>query len=201
VGIRERKGGVRCIVGLGNLGAEYGATKHNIGFAVVKNLAKENGIKLGEKIHFSVLGRGVIAGVDIVLVQPQTYMNLSGKAVGELFRHEMKDISELVVICDDINIELGRIRLKKQGSSGGHKGLESIIRILGRDDFARLRVGIATDVHKGDITNYVLSPFKRKEKRNVRHVVELASDSITFMIKKGIDDAMTRYNKKKIGTS
>jgi len=192
---------VKFIVGLGNPGLEYKATKHNIGFAVVRDLAKENDIRINKKLHFSLIGKGKIAGEDVVLALPQTYMNLSGNAVSELFRAEIKDIKDLVVICDDINIELGRIRLRKEGSSGGHKGLESIIHTLGRDDFARLRVGIATDVHRGDITNYVLSPFKRKEMRNVNHVVALASETITSSIKDGIDKAMSKFNKRKIGTS
>lgn len=192
---------MKFIVGLGNPGMEYRSTKHNMGSAVVKALAKENHIKINQKLHFSFVGRGKISGEDIVLALPQTYMNLSGNAVGELFRCEIKDARDLIVICDDINLELGKIRLKTQGSSGGHKGLESIVSTLGRDDFPRLRVGIATEVHKGDITNYVLSPFKRKEMRNVTHVISLASDAITCLIEKGIDIAMNKFNKRKAGTS
>ena len=105
------------------------------------------------------------------------------------------------MICDDINIELGRIRIRKEGSSGGHKGLESIIHTIGRSDFTRVRVGIATEVHKGDITNYVLTPFKRKELRNVTHVIALAKDAVTSMVEDGIDAAMAGFNKRKIGTS
>ncbi len=192
---------MKFIIGLGNPGLEYNHTKHNIGFDVVKNLAKENDIKLDQKLHFSLIGRGKIAGRDVSLVLPQTFMNLSGKAVGELFAHEVKEISDIVVICDDINIDLGRVRLKKQGSSGGHKGLESIIHTLKRDDFVRLRIGIAVEVHRGDITRYVLSPFKRREKRNVSHAIELASDAVTSMLKDGIDIAMNKFNKRKAGTS
>ena len=128
-------------------------------------------------------------------------MNLSGRAVGELFKKVANEVLDLLVVCDDINIELGRIRIRKEGSHGGHKGLESIIRILQRDDFARLRVGIATDVHKGDITGYVLAPFKRSQKRNVAHVISLAKDAVTCMIEEGIDKAMNKFNKRKIGAS
>ena len=191
---------MKFIVGLGNPGLEYKSTKHNIGFNVVNNLAKESGIKINKELNFSLAGKGKIAGKEVMLVLPQTYMNLSGNAVSEL-TYGLKDTEDLIIICDDINIELGRIRLKKQGSSGGHKGLESISRALGRDDFARLRVGIATDVHKGDITNYVLSPFKRHELRNVSHVIALATDAIISVMEDGIDKAMTKFNKKKIGTS
>ena len=192
---------MKFIIGLGNPGLEYNVTKHNIGFLVVKKLAKDNDIKINDKRHFSLVGKGKVGGEDVVLVLPQTYMNLSGNAVGELFRQEAKDAGDILVVCDDINIELGRIRLRKEGSSGGHKGLESIIHTLGRDDFARLRVGIATEVHKGDITNYVLSPFKRKDARNVSHVIALAGDAVTFMLTSGIDKAMSKFNKMKVGTS
>jgi len=192
---------MKIIVGLGNPGLEYLQTKHNIGFEVVKALAKDSGIKINKALHFSLVGKGKISGEDVMLVLPQTYMNLSGKAVGELFRREAKDISDIFIVCDDINIELGRIRIRKEGSSGGHKGLESIIHTLGRDDIARLRVGIATDVHKGDITGYVLSLFKRKDRRNVNHVISLAKDAVSCMIEKGIDDAMNKFNKTKVGTS
>ena len=192
---------MKIIIGLGNPGLEYKGTKHNIGFEVVAALAKENGIKLNKRLHSAITGKGRIAGEEVLLALPQTYMNLSGKAAGEICGRDMKDIRDLVVVCDDINIELGRIRLRPGGSAGGHKGLTSIINTLGRDDFARLRVGIATEVHKGDITGYVLSPFKRKEKRNVAHVIELSRDALTSMIEDGIEAAMAKFNKSKIGTS
>lgn len=192
---------MKLIIGLGNPGLEYASTKHNIGFNVVKALAKESGIRIKEKLHFSLAGEGKIAGEDVLLVLPQTFMNLSGNAVKELIPVRTKDLSDLLVICDDINMGLGKIRLRKQGSSGGHKGLESIMHLLGRDDFARLRIGIATDIHRGDITRYVLSPFKRKEKRNVLHVIDLAKDAVTCMLEEGIDKAMSKFNKRKTGSS
>ena len=190
---------MRYIIGLGNPGPGYASTKHNIGFTVVKALAKEYKIKINEKLHFCLAGKGYIAGEEVVLALPQTFMNLSGNAVGEILGRDAEKASGLVVICDDINLALGRIRLRKQGSAGGHKGLESIIHILGRSDFARLRVGIATDVHKADISRYVLTPFRRKHSRHVTHAVALAKDAVACMIEKGIDEAMTRFNKRKVG--
>lgn len=192
---------MKFVIGLGNPGLQYNHTKHNLGFDIVKHLAKENGIRLNKRSHFSLVGRGTISGEEVSLVLPQTFMNLSGKAVGELLSHEVKDVSDILVVCDDINLDLGRIRMKKQGSAGGHKGIESIIHTIRRDDFPRLRVGIAVEAHRGDITRYVLSPFKRHERRNVRHVIEMASDAVTCMLKDGIDRAMTRFNKMKVGTS
>ena len=192
---------MKFIIGLGNPGAEYKGTKHNIGFAIVEALAKDNGIKIKEKCHFSLVGRGRIDGEEVSLVLPQTFMNLSGNAVGELVGRSAKNLEDILVVCDDINLDFGKIRLKKQGSSGGHKGLESIIHTLKRDDFARLKVGIATEAHKGDITGYVLSPFKRRLLRNVAHVKGLAQEAISSMLTDGIDTAMNRYNKRKVGAS
>lgn len=192
---------MKYIVGLGNPGLEHRLTKHNIGFAVIEELAKEYKIKIKEKRYASLIGRGRVEGHDAVLVLPQTYMNRSGDTVIDLVRDEAKSVSDLIVVCDDINLKLGRIRLKKRGSAGGHKGLESIISMLGRDDFARLRIGIATDVHKGDITRYVLSPFKKAEHKRVCRVISMADDALVCWIEKGIDEAMNKFNIKKTATS
>jgi len=192
---------MKVMVGLGNLGPEYRATKHNIGFAVLQDLAKENKIKIKEKRYSALIGRGKIAGVDVVLALPQTYMNRSGDTVGDLVREEIGPSDDLIIVCDDINMKLGRIRMKKRGSAGGHKGLESIISVLGRDDFARLRIGIATNVHKGDITRYVLTPFKRNQRKNVSHVLSLAREALECWIIKGMDIAMNKFNVKKAATS
>jgi len=192
---------MKFIVGLGNPDPEYRSTKHNVGFEVVKAVAKANGIRLNKKNNFSVYGKGEIAGEDVTLVLPQTYMNHSGNAVAELAETAMKEISDLVVVCDDIALTLGKIRMRKAGSSGGHKGLESIAHALKTDNFARLRVGIATDIHKGDITRYVLSPFKRSQRRHAAHAVELAADCIESMFRNGIDKAMSVFNKRNVGVS
>jgi len=192
---------LKFIVGLGNPGLEYGSTKHNIGFSVVKELAKENKIKLKDKRYSALMGRGRILGEEVTLVLPQTYMNRSGETVGDLVRDDISDTEDLIIVCDDINLKLGRIRLKKHGSAGGHKGLESIISELGKGDFARLRVGIATDVHRGDITKYVLTPFKRNQRRNVSHVITLAVDSLNCWIKNGMTEAMNKFNIRKVSTS
>ncbi len=192
---------MKFVIGLGNPGLKYRLTKHSIGFNVVKAVAKEYGIKIAKRLDSSLIGTGRIAGEDVMLVLPQTYMNLSGKAVEELFRNDIKNINDFLVICDDINLKLGRIRMRSNGSSGGHKGLESIIAALGRSDFARLRVGIATESHKGDITNYVLSPFRRSEARNAAHAIALAGDAVKAWVDEGMEKAMNRFNKRKVSTS
>ncbi len=189
------------MVGLGNPGLEYKNTKHNIGFAVLQDLAKENKIKIKEKRYSALIGRGKIAGADVLLALPQTYMNCSGDIVGDLLREEMGPRDELIIVCDDINMKLGRVRMKSGGSAGGHKGLGSIISVLGRVDFARLRVGIATDVHKGDITRYVLTPFKRNQHKNVSHALSLAREALECWVTDGIDLAMNKFNVKKAATS
>jgi PTH1 family peptidyl-tRNA hydrolase len=189
------------MVGLGNPGMEYKATKHNVGFAMLQAIAKENKIKIKEKRYSALIGRGKVAGADAVLVLPQTYMNRSGDTVGDLFRKEVGPSDDLIIICDDINMKLGRIRMKKRGSAGGHKGLESVISVLGRDDFARLRIGIATEVHKGDITRYVLTPFRRNQHKNVSHALSLAQEALECWVREGIDTAMNKYNVQKAATS
>ena len=192
---------MKLIVGLGNPGSEYKTTKHNIGCQVVEALAKENKIKINKIFHSSLIGKGRIEGEEVTLALPQTYMNLSGHAVSELIGRDLKTLEDMLVICDDIHLELGKIRMKKQGSSGGQKGLESVIHMLKTSDFPRLRVGIAADVPKGDISDYVLSPFKHKDARNAVHAVRLAGEAATSFIKDGMDKAMNSFNIRKVGTS
>ncbi len=192
---------MKFIIGLGNPGGEYKSTKHNIGFALLQDFAKDKKIKIKEKSYSALIGRGKVAGVDVTLVLPQTYMNRSGDTVGDIVRAEMGPSDDLIVVCDEINIKLGRIRMKQKGSAGGHKGLESIISVLGRDNFARLRIGIATDVHKGDITRYVLRPFKRNQRKNVSHVLSLAQEALECWVMKGLEAAMNKFNVKKVATS
>ena len=192
---------MKYIIGLGNPGEEYEGTRHNIGFAVVRGIARKYGISIDKEVHSSLLGKGRINGEGVALFLPQTYMNLSGKAVSELFEEQIKSPDDMIVICDDINLKLGRIRLRQKGSAGGHKGMQSIIDSLVMTDFARLRVGIATDILRGDISNYVLSPFKRKDRKHLEHVIAMAEEAVLCWIKNGIQKAMTRYNTMSVGTS
>ena len=192
---------MKYIVGLGNPGEEYGLTKHNVGFMAVREIADSCEIDIDQKLYGALLGRGRIKGESVVFLMPQTYMNLSGKSVGDLLKREGASIDDIIVICDDINLKLGRIRVRKKGSAGGHKGLVSIIEELGTSDFARLRVGIATEVHKGDISGYVLTPFKRKDHKHVQHVISLVKDAVLYWIKNGTEKTMTKFNTVRVGTS
>jgi PTH1 family peptidyl-tRNA hydrolase len=125
---------------------------------------------------------------------PVTYMNMSGKAVEEAVETAGMSLKDLLVICDDINLRLGTIRMRMKGSAGGHKGMASIMAGLGTDEFARLRVGIATDLVKGDITDYVLSPFKKKDRKKIKEVVKIAKDAIALWVRSGSGAVMSKYN-------
>jgi len=192
---------MKFIVGLGNPGLLYKRTKHNVGYAVVERIAKEHKATIRKRAYHSLVGQVLIGNEEVTLVLPQTYMNLSGRVAAELMRKKARGIEDILIICDDINLKLGRIRMKGRGSSGGQKGIESIIALLGRDDFPRLRIGIATEVHKGDITHYVLSPFKRKELKNASHAITLAKDAALAWVERGLDAAMAEFNARKAGTS
>ena len=185
---------MKFIVGLGNPGRAYRYTKHNVGFRALEELAKENNIKIRTKRYGSLLGKGKIAGEDVVLLMPVTYMNLSGKAVEEAVEEEGIKLDDLLIICDDINLRLGTIRMRIKGSAGGHKGLVSIIEGVGTGGFARIRIGIATDFIRGDITKYVLSPFKKKDLKKIKAVTGHIIDAVYLWVKFGPEAAMNKYN-------
>ena len=187
---------MKLIVGLGNPGRLYRYTKHNVGFLVVEELAKECRIKLKTKRYGSVMGAGKMPAQDTILMMPVTYMNMSGKAVKEAIEEEGIGLDSLLVVCDDINLKLGTMRMRTKGSSGGHKGLDSIIHVLGSGDFARLRIGIATQTLRGDITEYVLSPFKKKDMKKIKDIVSLSRDACLLWADKGPEAAMAMYNVK-----
>jgi len=185
---------VKLIVGLGNPGRLYRYTRHNVGFLAIEGIAKDHRIKVRTKRYGAVLGTGKIGQEPVMLLMPVTYMNLSGKAVKDAIDAEGIDLKDLLVICDDINLRLGSIRMRTRGSAGGHRGLVSIIEELGSDGFARLRAGIATDVVKGDITQYVLSPFRKKELKKIKEVTVHLKDAVSLWVKGGADVAMGKYN-------
>lgn len=171
---------MKLICGLGNPGLGYKNTRHNIGFLVIDNFAKAHkGIKKG----------------GIVLLKPQTYMNKSGGAVKKAIDRFDVGLKDVLIVCDDINLKLGIIRFRAKGSSGGHRGLESIIEKLNTEDFNRLRIGIGSDKNSV-LKDYVLSKFRSNEKRLLKEVVNKATDALTLWIEKGIDEAMNRFNTK-----
>ena len=181
------------IVGLGNPGKKYENTRHNMGFIAVDLLAEKYGIKV-DKIKFKALvGEGRIAGQKVLLVKPQTYMNLSGQSVMEVMNFYKEDIENLIVIYDDIDIPTGTIRLRKKGSAGTHNGMRNIVYLLQEDGFPRIRVGIGSE-SKVDLIHYVTSGVTKKEKDLLEDALTRAADAAACIVEKGIEKAMNEYN-------
>ena len=181
------------IVGLGNPGKKYENTRHNMGFIAVDLLAEKYGIKV-DKIKFKALvGEGRIAGQKVLLVKPQTFMNLSGQSVMEVMNFYKEDTENLIVIYDDIDIPTGTIRLRSKGSAGTHNGMRNIVYLLQDDGFPRIRVGIGSE-KKVDLINYVTSGVTKQEKELLEDALTRAADAAACIVEKGIDKAMNEYN-------
>lgn len=185
------------LAGLGNPGTKYEYTRHNIGFQVIELLARRAGIRVNRREMQALVGQGVLCGRRVILVKPQTYMNASGEAVGPLARRYDIAMDSLLAIVDDMDLPLGKIRLRVSGSSGGHNGLKSLIARLGSEDFPRLRVGIGRPA-TGAI-NYVTSVFGKEELLLWSETVQTAADAVECFIAEGILEAMNRYNGMIIG--
>lgn len=186
---------VYIIVGLGNPGKKYENTRHNMGFIAVDLIAEKYDIKI-DKLKFKALvGEGRIAGRKVVLVKPQTFMNLSGQSVTEIMNFYKEDIENLIVIYDDIDIPTGSIRLRKKGSAGTHNGMRNIVYLLGDDGFPRIRVGIGSET-KVDLINYVVGGVSKKEKELLEDALTRAAKAAVCIVEKGIDKAMNEYNIK-----
>jgi len=193
---------MKLIEGLGNPGQVYAHNRHNIGFICLKHLARTQGIKLDKKQGKARIGRGEVAGAEAVLARPQTYMNLSGESVVLLVRKFDIKLDDLLVIHDDLDLPLGKIRISRGSSSGGHKGASSIIYSLGSQDFARLRVGIGrpapvgghSQIGEDDIVRYVLNDFTGEEKGVITPVIPMVSEAALCFLSEGISQAMNRYN-------
>ena len=183
------------IVGLGNPGAEYERTRHNVGFMLVDLLAREAGAQVKRKDCRALVGRAELEGRRVELVKPQTYMNLSGESVACLVRKRgLKPASDLVVVSDDLALPFGTIRLRARGSAGGHNGLKSIIAALGTGEFMRLRVGIQPEHPLRDTRNYVLERFPAAARGEVERVLGRCSEALRAVVRDGIDKAMAQYN-------
>jgi PTH1 family peptidyl-tRNA hydrolase len=189
---------MKFIVGLGNPGREYESTWHNLGFMLIDELWGRAGRATFRKEGRSRLARVQIAGQEVLLVKPETYMNLSGEAVAELLLSHAASPANLIVACDDLALPLGMIRLRPRGSSGGQKGLQSIIDRLGTNNFARLRMGIKPDHPIADLADYVLSPIPDEQLGRVRQMIQRAADAIEVMLAEGIGRAMASFNMRAI---
>lgn len=182
------------IVGLGNPGREYENTRHNIGWMVLDELARRYGLSFGKKERKASLADGLIREKRVLLVKPQTYMNLSGEAVRALVDFYKVELEQVLLISDDLDIPLGTLRMRPGGGAGGQKGIKSTIQHLGTQGFARLRCGIGRPPGKMDPAAYVLQPFKGDDEITVRIVIERAADAVETWLTAGIELAMSRHN-------
>ncbi len=193
---------MKLIVGLGNPGRNYAGNHHNIGFMCLKHFARTQGVRFDKKQGLARIGTGEVAGSKVIVARPQTYMNQSGQSVSRLMQRFNVNLDDLLVICDDLDLPLGKIRIRHGGGSGGHKGVESIITELGTQDFSRLRVGIgrpgvaesSTEISEADIIAYVLSDFTPDEKQTIAKVMPKVSEAILCFLTEGLTAAMNRYN-------
>jgi len=183
------------IIGLGNPGRRYENTRHNLGFTTVDMIARENGITINKIKHKALVGEGMISGQKVLLVKPQTYMNLSGESVREVVAYYKPEIENLLVIYDDIDIPLGQIRIRKKGSSGTHNGMKSIIYQIQTDLFPRIRIGIGNDRKRG-LISHVIGGFKKEEKKAIEDAVGRAAGAAVSILEKGIEKTMSEYNVK-----
>lgn len=182
------------IVGLGNPGSKYAGTRHNVGFELLDRLAAELSVSLGPGKGPFHIGTGVYRREKVILVKPTTYMNLSGDAVQQVLHYYKIDPGNCLVCYDDLDLDIGDIRLRPKGSAGGHNGIKDIILKLGTDIFPRLRIGIGNDFSKGRQVNYVLSKFKPQEKKIMDKTLDTAVQAALSFATDGIEKAMNSYN-------
>jgi PTH1 family peptidyl-tRNA hydrolase len=186
---------VKLIVGLGNPGLRYARTRHNAGFNVVEILASQEHWPWDQRRSHALLASGAIGAERVVLAKPQTYMNESGVAVGELVRFYKVDLADLLVVCDDLDLPLERIRLRPGGSAGGQHGLESTIRHLGANTFARIKIGLGRPANgRGENIGYLLSAPQGDERIALDAAIERAADAARFWLAEGVEATMNRYN-------
>ena len=185
------------IAGLGNPGKQYDNTRHNIGFMTIDRLAEQENIDIQEKKHKAVIGKGTIAGQKCILAKPQTFMNLSGESIRDIVNFYKIPVENVIIVCDDINLETGRIRIRPKGSDGGHNGLKSIIYQLNSDEFVRIRMGVGAPKNENyDLADYVLGKFSKQEIEILTPTANKAVDAIECIIKSGVSQAMNLYNGK-----
>lgn len=185
------------IAGLGNPTKEYDRTRHNVGFAVIDELADRYGIDVSERKHRALCGRGAIEGQKVLLAKPQTFMNLSGESLRALTDYYKVFPEELIVIYDDISLPPGQLRIRLKGSAGGHNGIKNIIAHLGTQEFPRIKVGVGEKPPRMDLKDYVLSRFSKGEQELMDAAFREAAQAAVMMICDGADRAMNHFNTKK----
>jgi len=200
---KKKKSDIKLIVGLGNPGRRYAHSRHNIGFMCLNRFARKHGIRFDRRQCKSRVGSGKIADSEAILARPQVFMNRSGESVGALVKKFKVSPDNLIVIHDDLDLPLGRIRIRQGGSSAGHKGIGSIINHTGSPDFNRIRVGIGRPLAKegsiiseADIIDFVLSEFTPEEKQTIDKVIPQVSEAIYCLLAEGLTVAMNKFNIK-----
>ena len=193
---------MKLIVGLGNPGIEYQFTPHNMGFLAVDRIAEQCGVRVNNRHCRAQTARTRLAGHEVVLAKPETYMNLSGTSVVELVReYEAKPEEDLVLLYDELDLSFGTIRVRPRGRSAGHNGVESVIGALGTQEVTRIRMGVAPDYPVGDGARYVLSQFKKSQLEVVDQVLDQAAEAVKVILAEGVQAAMNRFNRKEEATS
>ncbi len=185
------------IVGLGNPEEDYSKTRHNMGFNVINKIAKEYSIEINKSKFKGLYGSGIIEGEKVILLKPQTYMNLSGESVVEAMNFYKVDLEKLIIIYDDIDVNPGNIRIRKSGSAGTHNGMKSVINHIKTEIFCRVRVGIGRPKENTDMISYVIGYVPESEQQKLEKGTELAKEAVIEIIKNNVDTAMNKFNKKK----
>jgi PTH1 family peptidyl-tRNA hydrolase len=187
---------MRLIVGLGNPGPEYQWTPHNMGFLAVDRVAERAGIRITRSEGKAHIGRGRIAGQEVILAKPQTMMNLSGVSVGTLLERYECDPRELIVLVDEVDLPWGALRIRERGSAGTHNGMKSVVRSVGTDEFIRIRMGVGPEKVWGELKDYILCPIGRAEREIAVQMAEEAAEAVELILAEGVSKAMTRFNRR-----
>ncbi len=194
----ELESRLRLIVGLGNPGTKYAATRHNVGFRVVERLAADFGIDINREKFNAAYGRGRIEDVGVILAKPMAYMNLSGPPVCSLAEFFRISLQAVVIVHDDIDLDYGRLKIKEKGGHGGHNGIRSVINAFGGGDFTRLRVGIGRSGDGKQVADYVLDQFTQDEAAELPHIIDRARDAVVTILCKGTKIGMNQFNMKPV---
>ncbi len=188
---------MKVVVGLGNPGLEYENTRHNSGFIAIDNISKKMQIEVNKKKFNALVGEGNYNGEKLILVKPQTYMNLSGESVKQIVDFYKLNLSDLIVIYDDIDLKLGNIRIKPSGSPGTHNGMRNITSLLGSEEFIRVRIGIGKPPEYITLMDYVLMKFSKEEKEIIEKTADTVYNALEVIINQGVKNAMNLYNGNK----
>lgn len=184
------------VAGLGNPDKKYEKTRHNVGFMTARKIKKQFGLDRSRRKFQAKTNQGKIAGEEVLLLRPQTYMNNSGLAVREAAVFYKVPADHIIIIYDDIALPLGQLRLRKSGSAGGHNGIKSIISHLGTQDFPRIRIGVGSNKGEGDLVDYVLGVFSKEEQKTIDEATDRAAEAVQCILEEGMEKAMNRFNQK-----